>query len=370
LKGVSGIMLPLLMVSIVMVLASPISIIAQSNSTTTVYLDTPTINGTVVGQPFTVNLSISNAQEIMTWNAGMTFNATLLNCTEYKEGEFLKSAGSTIWLEGVINNTTGEITFHGSTLLGDINATGDGRLAYLTFKVKSPGISDIHLRDVKVGKKEGFIIVEVKINIIDVYTVVLDTTPHTIVTVSNSTGKTGTYSSGFSAHAYNPTLNTLSFHVTGPNPGFSNVTIPKTLLWGDFLVIIDDIQLGTEEIIATENATHTSLYFTYNLGIHKIQITTVSYQLIVTSSPTTGIPFTINGNPQTTPYTEWLPEGSYTLEMPETHNRYIWSHWLEDGDTNRTKTVTMDTSITLTGIFAPPVGGISIPLNKLSLLAP
>jgi len=195
-------------------MTSIVPVIAQPDPTPTVFLSPPTINGTVVGQEFTVNLSISNAQEIMTWIAGMTFNATLLNCTEYKEGEFLKSAGSTIWSEGVINNTTGEITFHGSTLLGDINASGDGRLAYLTFKVKSLGISDIHLRDVKVGKKEGIPIVEVKINIIDVYTVVLDTTPHTIVTVSNSTGKTGTYSSGFYAHAYNPTLNTLSFHVT------------------------------------------------------------------------------------------------------------------------------------------------------------
>jgi len=192
-------------------MTSIVPVIAQTDPTPTVFLSPPTINGTVVGQQFTVNLSISNAQEIMTWNAGMTFNATLLNCTEYKEGEFLKSAGLTTWLEGVINNTTGEITSHSSTLLGDINATGDGRLAYLTFKVKSPGISDIHLRDVKVGKKEGIPIVQVKINIIDVYTVVLDTTPHTIVTVSNSTGKTGTYNSGFSAHAYNPTLLMLRF---------------------------------------------------------------------------------------------------------------------------------------------------------------
>ena len=72
--------------------------------------------------------------------------------------------------------------------------------------------------------------------------------------------------------------------------------------------------------------------------------------LTVTSSPITGITFNINGTPETTPYTEWL-EGFYTLEMPETHNGWIWSRWLEDGDTNRIKTVTMNTSITLTGVF-------------------
>lgn len=78
------------------------------------------------------------------------------------------------------------------------------------------------------------------------------------------------------------------------------------------------------------------------------------YELTVTSSPITGITFIINGTSQTTPYTEWLPEGSYTLIMPETDDGYVWSHWLEDGDTNRTKTVTMDTNITLTAVFTPP----------------
>jgi len=72
--------------------------------------------------------------------------------------------------------------------------------------------------------------------------------------------------------------------------------------------------------------------------------------LTVTSSPITGITFAINGTPETTPYTEWL-EGSYTLEMPETRNGWVWYRWLEDGDTNRIKAVTMNTSVTLTGVF-------------------
>jgi len=94
------------------------------------------------------------------------------------------------------------------------------------------------------------------------------------------------------------------------------------------------------------------------------------YQLTVTSSPITGIPFTINGVPRTTPYTEWLPEGSYTLIMPETHNGYVWSHWLENGDTNRIKTILLQ-GTTWTAVYKPapkPVGGkatpITIPMNK------
>lgn len=77
------------------------------------------------------------------------------------------------------------------------------------------------------------------------------------------------------------------------------------------------------------------------------------YQLTVTSLPITGITFTIDGVPQTTPYTEWVLEGSYTLEMPENYDGYVWYHWLEE-DINRIKTVTMDTDTLLTAVFAPP----------------
>jgi len=74
------------------------------------------------------------------------------------------------------------------------------------------------------------------------------------------------------------------------------------------------------------------------------------YELTVTSSPVTGIRFTIDDEERTTPYTEWLAEGSYTIEMPETHNGYVWYHWLEDGDPNKTKTITLP-GTTWTGVF-------------------
>ena len=83
------------------------------------------------------------------------------------------------------------------------------------------------------------------------------------------------------------------------------------------------------------------------------QCTILDYQLTVNSSPITGITFTINGVPQTTPYTEWRFEGSYTLIMRETHNGYVWSHWLEDGDTNRTKKITLPAGTTWTAVYIP-----------------
>ena len=275
LKAVTEIMLTLLMTSILIVLTSSVPTIAQANSTTTVYLNPPTIKGTTVGQEFTVNLMIRYAYQIRGWQAGLAFNATLLNCTGFFEGEFLKNVGSTLWQKGTINNTAGVITIYAAVLFGlENNATGDGRLGYLTFKVKAPGVSDLHLHDVKVIKG---VATEVPINIIDVYTVVVDTIHYRVVTVSNSTGATAAYGSGFYDHAFSLLDKEISFKVTGPHPGFSNVTIPKALLspvppnvWA---VIVDGKRLSTSEIIVTENATHTSIYFTYTMGIHKIQIT-------------------------------------------------------------------------------------------------
>ena len=92
--------------------------------------------------------------------------------------------------------------------------------------------------------------------------------------------------------------------------------------------------------------------------------------LTIYSSPS-GVIFTVDGVSRTTPWSGTYSEAaSVSLVMPETHDGYVWSYWLEDGDTNRTKTVTMDTDITLTAVYTrpPPVGGkatpINIPMNK------
>jgi len=278
----TGIMLALLTLSMIIVLtgkASSLSVTAQENSTATVYLNPPTINGTVIGEEFTVNVSIRDSPDIGGWQSGLAFNTTLLECTGFFEGEFLSDAAGplgTQLLNGTIDNTRGVITAYSCTLLGKYYASGSGQLAYATFKVKATGVSDIHLRDVKLS---CWILVDttpemVKIptNIIDTYMVIVETTPCTVVTVSNSTGTELACGSGFSDHAFIPGYG-ISFNVTGPYPGFSNVTIPETLMWGldaGWMVLIDGIPAGRT---ITYNGTHYSVYFTYSNLTHRIQIT-------------------------------------------------------------------------------------------------
>ena len=258
----------------------------QTSSTTTVYLDPPTINGTAigVGNTIMVNINIRGAPNVSMWGAGLTFNPDVLECTSFKEGTFLKNVGPTLWSAGTIDNAAGVITGYACTFQGVYKASDDGQLAYLTFKVKATGISDLHPRDVGVEEMvwdpilKIYVLKAVPFNIIDVYTVIVDTTSHTVVTVSNSTRKTGTYGSGFYDHAFSAPDKEISFKVTGPYASFSNVTIPKTLLsvdgaLGNWTVIINGIPLATEERTVTYNGTHYSIYFTYTAGIHNVQIT-------------------------------------------------------------------------------------------------
>ena len=265
-----------LVLSMVIVLGgmtSPTSAITQMNPTTTVYLDPPTINGTAIAEEFRVDMNIRDSPNMTGWKAGVTFNATLLQCIGFDEGGFLSSAGLFLWKK-TINNTLGVLTAECTLLMG-AKTSGDGRLAYATFRVIATGVSDLHLRDVQASDWIDSTEIMIPINIIDVYTVVVDATPYTVVTVSNSTGKTAEYGSGFYDHAFIPGEE-LRFNVTGPYPGFSNVTVPETLMSGaldGWNVTIDGTPLSTEERTVTSNDTHYSVYFTYSEGNHAIQIT-------------------------------------------------------------------------------------------------
>jgi len=95
---------------------------------------------------------------------------------------------------------------------------------------------------------------------------------------------------------------------------------------------------------------------------------TPQYTLTIYSSPT-GVTCTVEGISRTASWSGTYIEGtSVSLVMPETHDGHVWSHWLEDGDTNRIKTVTMDTDISLTAVFTqdtmPPTISMLSPENE------
>lgn len=72
---------------------------------------------------------------------------------------------------------------------------------------------------------------------------------------------------------FNQSLAQISFNVTGPSGtiSFCNITIPNTLLWGGFTILVN----GTSptDLIPTSNATHSSFKFTIDFqSTSKVQI--------------------------------------------------------------------------------------------------
>ena len=146
--------------------------------------------------------------------------------------------------------------------------------------------------------------------------------------------------------------------------------------WSDYVAVANDTYSGpfqnetgsdgigdTAYVVYANNTDHYPLMYPW--GTPPLP----SYTLTVYSSPT-GVTFTVNGVSRTTPWSGTYSENaSVSLEMPETHDGYVWSYWLEDGDTNRTKTVTMNTNITLTGVFTPvpPIATVDIDPDTLNL---
>jgi len=83
---------------------------------------------------------------------------------------------------------------------------------------------------------------------------------------------------------FNQSLIQISFNVTGPSDtiSFCNVTIPNTLLGGDFKVLVNS---SLTYYIPTSNATHNSLYFAIEFqSTSKVQIIATKLGSVITAS--------------------------------------------------------------------------------------
>lgn len=102
-----------------------------------------------VGKTFTVDINIKKVTNLYTWQAGITFNASVLEAITFSEGPFLKQGGSTLWVNGTIDNTNGIIVYHAASLAGNVTGVSDkGTLGTITFEIKQYGNSTIHLTNI------------------------------------------------------------------------------------------------------------------------------------------------------------------------------------------------------------------------------
>lgn len=127
-----------------------LNIISVKADTTTIYVN-PTTSVVKAGETCQINISISQVTDLAGWDFKLYYPNTYLNATEIIEGPFLKKAGNTSF--SLLSFTDNFNTTHGriwaaSVLIGQgPGASGNGTLAIITFKTKSPGDANLNLAE-------------------------------------------------------------------------------------------------------------------------------------------------------------------------------------------------------------------------------
>jgi len=117
---------------------------------TRLYVDpSSVVNSSLVpGSTFEVNMSMLNVDAVYSWVFYLSWDSTVLNVTDVKEGDFLSREGAyaTQFVKNIYNDA-GYILV-ACTLLGEpasASASGNGTLATVTFFVKCEGSTTLHL---------------------------------------------------------------------------------------------------------------------------------------------------------------------------------------------------------------------------------
>jgi hypothetical protein len=113
---------------------------------TAVAIDPPSITNPEAGASFTVDVTITEADNIYGWQFNITFDPGVLSAERAAEGPFLKSVNASIWPTPRIDNAKGYVLASSSFMppYPAQGASGDGVLGNITFTVKSGGSSALH----------------------------------------------------------------------------------------------------------------------------------------------------------------------------------------------------------------------------------
>lgn len=246
-------------------------------SRTFIYVDPPRINATTTGENVTVYIKIKDFAQLWTWQVGLRWDPTILNCTEvlagptFTEGVFnvLAPGRYTGLVPGTINNTAGEIYppyAETLTIPGEgVNAVPGEvyNLMKITFQVVAPGIVDFHLYETATYYSPDY--AEGETTIRDVFTVTLPEGDFLIEIATNSTGSYQKISDHTFSYPENKTSFVITCSASEPHVnGFCNVTIPKALMWNGIDEWTVKVNGETRPILDfKENGTHYFIHFTY-----------------------------------------------------------------------------------------------------------
>jgi hypothetical protein len=133
---------------------------------TTVKVD-PATQDVLAGDPFSINVSIDNVTFMNADQARVNFDPTVMSASGVTEGDFLKSAGTTIAVGPTIDNINGRVTFAYSLTNPNLYVNGSGVLATIDFDTdpSAPaGSYPLTLTNVLIANSTGPMIVDEILN--------------------------------------------------------------------------------------------------------------------------------------------------------------------------------------------------------------
>jgi hypothetical protein len=349
-----------------------------------------------VNEPIGISVRVSNRlEQIADYSVALSINN---NVVETKTGQLEASANATLLFE-VVEQTEGTYFFR----LGDLNGTfkitsaapppKPANFVYSDLiidpQVAEPNVPvAISIKVTNLGESAGSLPVDLSINgaVKETKSVQLAGGEATMVQFSFTAASKGAYSvlvgnlsgelsiqdkssillSDLFVKPYEVWVGDLvSVAAKATNPGVSTSSLSVKL-------VADGVTLQTKTLTLAAGASET-VQFNLNAtneGSHSIAVNTLTYggykvvktgfhTLSVSSSPATGVEFTLNGVAHKTFYSELLAVGSYTVTVPLTdpQGRYTFQSW-DTSSTDPTITVNLNKQITVTASFT---GGSSCP---------
>jgi len=146
----------------------------------------PISSVTYVNETFNINITITDVTQLTGWEIRLYYKNTLLNCTAFTEGPFLKSGGSTFKVLDILNdfNSTHGRILAACSLLGlGVSVNGSGVVATADFEALAQGETPLDLENTKLSDEkippepiihtavDGTVNVTIRPeNVVDVYT--------------------------------------------------------------------------------------------------------------------------------------------------------------------------------------------------------
>lgn len=162
-----------------------------TEDTAKLYVDPPK-SKVLVGETFTINVTVANVTNLYGWEFKLYYNNTMLNGTSISEGDFLQAQGDT-YFESInftdAYNATHGILWATGALLGNVSGVdGSGSLANILFECKQFGNSTLSFDYSALGDPEG---IEIQHATVDGS---VETWPHNIAIISVTTSTSEPYS--------------------------------------------------------------------------------------------------------------------------------------------------------------------------------